>query len=297
MNDYNVTDYKIFENAISTTNKYVEAVNNSEEVAKEVKTTISNESIFMGPIQQNCVTEFGALDADLNSIHTNIVSISTFMTTTSTNYQTGDKEASNTITNTDTTNTAATTSTTQTSGVSSDGTTYTNSKSGATYKLYDQGVGDWANYQYSDGKDMAYRGCMLTAAASISSAANTSVNPGTLFKEHRHDYVASSVPAESNGKIKSQSISIDGNTNNNIVQNLQQGNSAIIMVKGRNDGGSSKFTSGQHYMALLDISDDGKKIFVGNSHVNDGGKYSANGWYPTEEVLESIREATVFTTT
>ena len=175
-----------------------------------------------------------------------------------------------------------------------DSNSYVNKKSGLTFNLYDQGIGEWANYQYDDGKDMSYRGCMLTAASCVASSMDSNITPGDFFNSHRHDFVEYSVPSLTNGKIQSLSLAIDSNLSSNIVQNLQKGNPVIVMVKGYRDGGNSPFTSGQHYMALLDISDDGSKIYVGNSHKNDGGNYSSNGWYSTNEVLTSINEATAF---
>ena len=168
---------------------------------------------------------------------------------------------------------------------------YVNSKNGITYKLYDQGMGDWAGYVYSDGATMKNNGCMLTSASVLSSAVDSSITPGNFFNSsYRHEFVSNSVPAQSNGNFQAISVS-DPQT---IISNLQQGNPAIVMVKGYKKGGSSSFTTSQHYMALLDISDDGSQVFVGNSHSTDGGARSGNGWYPTSEVLTSVNEATVF---
>ena len=167
------------------------------------------------------------------------------------------------------------------------------SRSWITYKLYDQTKWPWANYKYKDGKTMSYKWCMLTSAAIIASSLwNFSLTPWDLFKRHRHDSVVKSVPAESMWKLDSQSLSVK--SNDDIISGLQEWNPVIIKVTGRNSWGCSSFTWGQHYMALLDISSDCSKIFVWNSHTADRWNYSSNWWYPTSEVLTSVKEATVF---
>ena len=114
--------------------------------------------------------------------------------------------------------------------------------------------------------------------------------------------VRDSVPQESNWKLRSNLIynwkkDADNWIIGNITQHLKAWNPAIIMVKGRQDGGNNKYTNSQHYMALLDISDDGSKIFVWNSCKNLWGRCSSNWWFPTNDILTSVREATLFTPT
>jgi len=180
---------------------------------------------------------------------------------------------------------------------------FTNHITGKTYKLYDQTIGPRAWYQYNDWKDMSYRWCMLTSAAVVASSLwNYNITPWDLFNHHRHVLVRDSVPKESNGKLSSNLIyNWKNDANNGIIDNitkhLKTWNPAIIMVKGSHDGGNNKFTSSQHYMALLDISDDWSKIFVWNSCKNLWGRCSSNGWFPTNDILTSVREATLFTPT
>lgn len=206
--------------------------------------------------------------------------------------------------------TTETIDTTQTFGIAEDGwdytpnNSYTNSKSGIKYKLYDQTRWPWAWYRYDNTRTVSNNWCMLTSAAVVASSLwNFNVTPWDLFKSHKHTLVRDSVPAESNKKLKSNLIwfnkgwtqDANNETLSQIKENLQKWNPAIIMVKGRAKWWKSKFTSSQHYMALLDISDDGSKIFVGNSCTRLWWDRSSNGWYPTTDVLTSVREATLFT--
>ena len=97
MNDYEVKDYQIFSNAITTTKTYTSKLGEIGSTIDESKTTISNTSVFMGPIQENCMQEFGTLGTGFQELATNITSISTFLDTTSNTYKSGDEEASSTV--------------------------------------------------------------------------------------------------------------------------------------------------------------------------------------------------------
>ena len=73
-------------------------------------------------------------------------------------------------------------------------------------------------------------------------------------------------------------------THDDIINELKKGNVAIIMVKA-----DSWFTGSQHYMALIDVSADGKQIFVGNSYGTGTGSGS-NGWFNSKTVLTDVHE-------
>ena len=73
----------------------------------------------------------------------------------------------------------------------------------------------------------------------------------------------------------------------NIINFLNDGNIVVIKVYGSKKGGSSSFTSSQHYMALLDITDT--QIFVGNAYSSSGHGRSA--WFGIDEVLTSVDTA------
>ena len=103
MKDYQVTDYGIFSDAISTTTKYSESIKNTQTAATEAETTIKDESVFMGPIQENCVQEFSKMTVEMNTMVENFNTLATFLQQSSGNYQAGDQAASTTIENTEAT--------------------------------------------------------------------------------------------------------------------------------------------------------------------------------------------------
>ena len=50
MNEYKISDYGIFNDAISTTSKVNESLTNNQTTINDCSTNLNNESVFMGPI-------------------------------------------------------------------------------------------------------------------------------------------------------------------------------------------------------------------------------------------------------
>ena len=67
MNDYNVSDYGIFSDAIATTSSLNTSVDNCQTAAKQCGTTLSSGSVFMGPIADKCSQFLNNLNIDLDS--------------------------------------------------------------------------------------------------------------------------------------------------------------------------------------------------------------------------------------
>ena len=163
--------------------------------------------------------------------------------------------------------------------------TYRNSRNGVTYNLYNQADSRWKDHKYSSGKTIGQVGCMITSIAVVSSAADNSITPYTVFNSsHRHNYPWDAITKLTGGKIKCSS----GSTNKqNIINFLRDGNVVVIKVYGRTKNGSSTFTSSQHYMALLDINDT--SIYVGNGYSSSGS--GKTGWFAIDKVLTSVNTA------
>ena len=163
--------------------------------------------------------------------------------------------------------------------------TYRNSRNGVTYNLYNQADSRWKDHKYSSGKTIGQVGCMITSIAVVSSAADNSITPYTVFNSsHRHNYPWDAITKLTGGKIKCSS----GSTNKqNIINFLRDGNVVVIKVYGRTKNGSSTFTSSQHYMALLDINET--SIYVGNGYSSSGS--GKTGWFAIDKVLTSVNTA------
>lgn len=160
-----------------------------------------------------------------------------------------------------------------------DSNSHTNSINGIKYMIYDQTDSRWGNTKYPNGKTIGAIGCLITSTAVISSSADSSITPLSVFNTSaRHEYPSNGV------------ITMTGNdyftckwgsiTRETIVNDLLSGKVGVIKVE---EG--SRFTSSQHYMALIDVSSDGNKIFIGNYYSGGSG-----GWYATSTVLTDVHE-------
>ena len=90
MNDYNVSDYGIFSDAISTTNTLNNSVSNCQTAAKNCASIIGNQGVFMGPIAEKCTQFLNALNTDLDMVQSNMNQISSYLMQTSSTYQSAD---------------------------------------------------------------------------------------------------------------------------------------------------------------------------------------------------------------
>ena len=161
---------------------------------------------------------------------------------------------------------------------------HTNSKNNITYNLYNQASKEWKGYTYSSGETIQQNGCMNTSVAVVSSGYNKSINPVTVFSKYRHTSPKSAIPKLTNNAF---SCSSGKTSKNDIVSALNNGDVVVIKVYGKNKGGSSPFTSSQHYMALIDIN--GSDVFVGNAYSNS--THGKSGWFNIDKVLTSIQTA------
>ena len=157
--------------------------------------------------------------------------------------------------------------------------------------LYEQRDSRWNDLSFkgSDGiGTVGDRGCNIISTAVILSSYDSSITPYSVYYsgyKNSHPY-----DAINNLTNNTYSCSMTSTSKSDIVDYLKKGYVAVILVygSGNQNGGSSKFTSIQHYMALIDISSDGSKIFVGNSYGNSVYTYGKTGWFDTDEVLTSV---------
>lgn len=164
------------------------------------------------------------------------------------------------------------------------GSTYTSTKNGIKYNLYYQNDARWGNTRYPDGVTITARGCMISAIAVVSSAYNGSVTPLSVFNtSNRHNHPHYAIESMTNSNFDCYESS--NRTASFVSSELNKGNVAVVMVYGSSNGGSSKFTGSQHYMALLDIS--GNRVYVGNGY--GSGSYATTGWYSLNDVLTSVQ--------
>lgn len=97
MNEYSVSDYGIFSSAVSTTTNLKNKVSTVKSSYDAVKAIISNQSVFMGPIAEACVSELDSINANIIELDDNFSIISQYLIVTSTTYKSGDEAANNNI--------------------------------------------------------------------------------------------------------------------------------------------------------------------------------------------------------
>jgi hypothetical protein len=168
---------------------------------------------------------------------------------------------------------------------------YRNEKTRIRYNVYYQNDAKWGSVKYPSGSTINEIGCMISAIAVVVSANDSSVTPKTVFDSgHRHSYPRNAINSLSNGAF---SCTAGSTSAANIKNALAGGKVVVIKVYGSKKGGSSSFTSSQHYMALLDYKDN--KIFVGNGYSTGGSGLA--GWFDANKVLTSVNEADYCTPT
>lgn len=106
MNDYSVSDYSIFDDAISNVNTFVDQISSVKDIISECKSEL-NESIFMGPISDSCREALENLSVDFENIIGDFSKISEYLNNTNSNYQQGDNNASNVVIDSKSTNTGS----------------------------------------------------------------------------------------------------------------------------------------------------------------------------------------------
>jgi hypothetical protein len=164
---------------------------------------------------------------------------------------------------------------------------YTNPQNGLTFTVYSQGDSRWASKAYPKGGTVGSRGCMVTSVAVAASAFDSSVTPGTVFDTHRHHNPYDSIAELTKGKFDCMMESRPSKTA--VANSLNDGGIVVVKVFGKSKGGSSPYTTSQHYMALIGINGD--QVFVGNSYSStDNGR---SGWHSIDRVLISVQTAEI----
>lgn len=93
MEEYKVGDYQIFDEAGHTVNKLNTELDTSKASIADCKTKLSDSSIFMGPIADECSDTFAKVDQSISNLMTNFKTIENYLAEVSSNYKSGDVNA------------------------------------------------------------------------------------------------------------------------------------------------------------------------------------------------------------
>ena len=161
------------------------------------------------------------------------------------------------------------------------------SSNGKTYTWYFQDLGPWAKKKPSDygkkgshSKTMAAAGCFCTTSAIIGSGYGDTDLPGWNRSIYEFDMENSKGCTGSASNLSDSEIE-------EIQEWLYSGGEVIIHVLGAKKGGNSSYTGDQHWMPLVDISEDGQQVYIMNtvSSYSDKSRY---GWNDINKLKISV---------
>ena len=98
MNEYKISDYGIFDEAVSTVKSANNSVSECKSSCEDAKSIISNESVFMGEIAQSCVSAFPKAMQGFSTLSSNFSSITSHLRSTCSSYKSGDASSSQLVT-------------------------------------------------------------------------------------------------------------------------------------------------------------------------------------------------------
>ncbi len=93
MSDYKVSSYSVFDDATATTNTTSTKITTSQTDLTESMTKINDQSIFMGPAQEECARQMTNVNSKVTNLNSALNTISSTLDKTKSTYQTGDEKA------------------------------------------------------------------------------------------------------------------------------------------------------------------------------------------------------------
>ena len=301
MNEYSISDYGIFTDAVTSTNDCSNKVTLAKDGVNACKTVIGSESVFMGPIADKCSEALTGLDSDCITIISNLGSMSSYLISTSGTYQNADQEANATITGGDTSLLTGLATSANSQNVLSSGTMYNYNYNGQNFNVANTkiNVDDYAAYiqknkMYQNAGFLGSQ-CMLLSQYYASDML-------------RGEYTSKDTMANHGGspavKMNERAISESEEPVKEYMYNeLSQGHPVVLQVtqKRSNEGLRHLVTAVGYSSSVNSYQDltpenilvldcvDGKVQTLNERNrklYNQGGKYQSLG--PTEKFLASI---------
>lgn len=101
MNEYEISDYSIFEGAVATNKSLLTELDSFINTCNECKGTLGDLSVMEGPIAEGIQDMFTTIYNDVNTIIENITKLNNYIVKTDDSYQEADKAASNIVNGTE----------------------------------------------------------------------------------------------------------------------------------------------------------------------------------------------------
>ena len=97
MNNYNVGDYGDFETGLASIKNLNDNLDTSKKNIADLKAKLNSDTIFMGPICENCLEIFTDVDKRIDLLTDNFATLGNYLIDTATAYKDGDEKAKNMI--------------------------------------------------------------------------------------------------------------------------------------------------------------------------------------------------------
>ena len=302
MNDYSISDYGIFSDAVTTTNDCSNKITTAQDGVNACKTIVGSESVFMGPMAEKCVEALTLIDGECTTIISNLGSMSSYLISTSGTYQTADKNADDVISGIGS-STLNTGTSVDSQALLNNGTMYTYTHNGQVFNVTNTkiNVDDYASYiqknkMYQNAGFLGSQ-CMLLSQYYASDMLRGEYTSKETMSEH-----GGSPAVKMNERTKSTS---EEPVKDYVYQELSQGHPVVLQVtqKRSNEGLRHLVTAVGYSSNVSSSADltpenilvldcvDGKVQTLSERNrklYNQGGNYQALG--PTNTFLASVEK-------
>ena len=273
MAEFSMSDYQIFGQAIETGKVLNSKLQDEEAAIKECQEVLGSESIFMGPIADNCKDSSTKCISKLTQSQENYTTIGTYLQSTSDKYQAGDKEAENYLLSVE--NGKVTSG--KASSISYNGNTiYYNQKGYFKDGVLHEWPTKWT-------KTISFSGCGPTsmAACLANMLGDPSITPSTIANLMKHaDNIGGRFVGKAAKKFGIQQTCKYGLSPERMNKCLRNGGTMIVAVK-----------EGGHYIAVVGIND---KTNPPTYIVNDPNDAKASKKYWTYKAISQGHTMTFY---
>lgn len=97
MNEYEVQDYGLFQDGVSSVQTLNNNLSSCLDVLEESKATLGNDSIFMGPVSDSCLDGIDMVASQLSGLNEDFSTMGDFLINSSSSYQASDAAASSNV--------------------------------------------------------------------------------------------------------------------------------------------------------------------------------------------------------
>ncbi len=260
MEDYKVSDYGIFNDAISTTKAFNDKITAIQSDMNTCKSKLNDESVFMGPICESCVQGFGTVDGALSTLVSNFGTISTYLNDTATAYVNGDTEAMKTVLKL--TNGQVSTGVGANKGTPVSTCEIPSDLDQAGYTVTCYGEGGW------------YLGGGSTPTAVADGTAQKSVHEAWLADGGRYKDGIAVMNVDGTDHYLIATANALGNVGDNVTVNFQNGESIPCVIADAKSSGDSNYTTYGHAhgnsVNVLEFEVD-RNVYNSNGNPNTSG--------------------------